>query len=101
MERGVRVNAEPIDGSPEGDELPRPIASGDADQGPCLYFGPGGKRCGRRAIEGGFCALHQPGAKPVAQRAIGARRVIAILAALAALLPWLVDFVRELIRLLR
>ncbi|MGD0955739.1 MAG: hypothetical protein ABR953_02785 [Candidatus Acidiferrales bacterium] len=101
MERGVRVNAVTIGGGPEADELSGPTASGDTDHGPCLYFGPGGKRCNRRAIEGGFCEQHQPGAKPVAQGAIGMRRVVAILAALAALLPWLVDLVRELIRLLR
>jgi hypothetical protein len=101
MERGVRVNAVPIDGDPEGEELSFPAASGGADHGPCLYFGPGGKRCSRRAIEGGFCDQHQPGAKPVAEGAVGLRRVVAILAALAAILPWLVDLVRELIRLLR
>jgi hypothetical protein len=101
MERGVRVNAVPVDEGSEGGELSLPIASEGADYGPCLYFGPGGKRCNRRAIEGGFCPQHQPGAKPIPQGAIGMRRVIAILAALAALLPWLVDFVREIIRLLR
>ncbi|MGD1210763.1 MAG: DUF5763 domain-containing protein [Candidatus Acidiferrales bacterium] len=101
MERGVRVNAVPIGGGPEGDELSRPTAAAGADLGPCLYFGPGGKRCNRRAVEGGFCGQHQPSVKPVAQGAISMRRVVAILAALAALLPWLVDLVRELIRLLR
>jgi hypothetical protein len=30
--------------------------SGGADQGPCLYLGPRGQRCGRRATAGGFCA---------------------------------------------
>ena len=101
MERGVRVNAESIHGDPEVEGLSLPTADGGADQGPCLYFGPGGRRCNRQAIEGGFCEQHQPGAKPVGQGAIGMRRVVAILAALAALLPWLVDLVRELIRFLR
>jgi len=101
MERGESVNAISIRGDGESDDFFRPAASGAADQGPCLYFGPGGKRCDQRAVEGGFCAQHQPGAKPIAQGATGMRRVIAIVAALAALLPWLVDLVRELIRLLR
>lgn len=101
MERGVRVNAESIHGDPEVEGLSLPTVDGGADQGPCLYFGPGGRRCNRHAIEGGFCEQHQPGAKPDAQGAIGMRRVVAILAALAALLPWLVDLVRELIRFLR
>src|ERR1700722_19271843 len=31
-----------------------------ADLGPCLYLGPAGQRCDRRAARDGFCSRHQP-----------------------------------------
>lgn len=105
MERGVRVNAEYLGDYPEGAEeesaaLPAAFAGG-ADYGPCLYLGPSGQRCSRRALEGGFCALHQPGARRPASGTPNTKRIAAIIGALVALLPWLVDLIRELIRALR
>ncbi|MGO9589871.1 MAG: hypothetical protein ACLP3K_07475 [Candidatus Acidiferrales bacterium] len=79
-----------------------PLSSaGSADYGPCLSLGPAGQRCSRRALQGGFCALHQPGARRPAASKPNAKRVAAIIGALVALLPWLGDLIRELIRLLR
>ena len=105
MERDVRVNAEYLEDYPEGTEEERaamPVGpTGSADYGPCLYLGPSGQRCGRRALEGGFCALHQPGAKRLPSGKPSGKRIAAVIGALVALLPWLVDLVRELIRALR
>jgi len=84
------------------------------DQGPCLYFGPQGQRCDRRALVNGFCARHLPAqlgqsAKPDAASyarpgaaALGSRplaRLIAIgIAIFAALWPVVADLLREIIR---
>jgi hypothetical protein len=72
----------------------------DADEGPCLYLGPAGQRCYQRALKGGFCAEHQPGA--TARRGIGKRSkiVAAIVGIAGALWPYIYDFVRELMRIL-
>ena len=88
----------PIDRTDQESEAP---AQGPVDQGPCLYFGPSGERCDRRAMEGGFCTRHQPVAPGVLSSAQVARRGIAILGVLAALWPVLGDLIREIIRLLR
>jgi hypothetical protein len=105
MERGVRVNAEYFEDYPRGaeDELAgAPTAfSANADCGPCLYLGPSGERCDRRALEGGFCSLHQPGATRPASSKQTAKRVGAVVGALAALLPWLTGLIRTLIHLFR
>jgi hypothetical protein len=104
MELGVTVTGLP---NRDQEDMAEPNAalrytpSAGIDYGPCLYLGPAGQRCSRRANEGGFCELHRLGAKPVAGVATNPRRAIAILAALAALLPWLTDLVRELLRFFR
>ena len=76
-----------------------PAISGD--QGPCLYLGPGGQRCNRRATQGGFCARHQPGGSGGLALPQVSRRGIALLGLLAVLWPVLADLLRELIRFLR
>jgi len=104
MELGVKVNAAPVGNAESRDTFPFPENSlpQRIDYGPCLYLGPAGQRCNRRAAEGGFCPQHTPGAKSeMAPGKSGTRRAIAIMAALAALLPWLTDLIRELIRLLK
>ena len=105
MERGVRVNAEylgdhPADAEEVDGAMPEGFAAG-ADYGPCLYLGPSGQRCGRRALEGGFCTLHQPDAKRPGSSPPNTKRIAAVIGALVALLPWLADLIRELIRALR
>jgi hypothetical protein len=76
-----------------------PSGSASDDQGPCLYLGPSGQRCNRRAVEGGFCALHQPGAV-AAKIAKPSKIVAAILGILGALWPFVSDFIREILRFL-
>jgi len=84
-------------------ESPPQTLSATGDQGPCLYLGPSGQRCNRRAVEGGFCARHQPGADRLQGLSIPqiTRRGVALIGLLAVLWPVLADIVRELIRLLR
>ena len=113
IEGSVNVNAgmppgelpdEFPDGSPEGFfEGPPQAISGAGDLGPCLYLGSSGQRCNRRAVEGGFCARHQPGADRLQGLSIPqiTRRGVALIGLLAVLWPVLADIVRELIRLLR
>jgi hypothetical protein len=92
--------------SPPG-QANRPIrvpASGQTggqrgDQGPCLYFGPAGQRCGRRALPGGFCAVHRPGAKAISKPSTKPTKIIAaIIGMVGVLWPYLVDVIREIAR---
>jgi hypothetical protein len=107
MERSVSVNAMPIRENPEefDSDVPAdsaPVAAQNSDQGPCLYLGPAGQRCARRALEGGFCLRHKSGSRESALSSTQIpRRTIAIIALLAALLPFLADLMRELLRLFR
>lgn len=134
MERSETVNAEPVRlqntsifsvrpaadyGAPDAastlqapqpkpQPIPTPIrakvTSQASDQGPCLYLGPAGQRCERRAASGGFCQWHQPGAprvKVVNSAARYEKRLAAIIAILAALWPLLMDFLHALAKLFR
>jgi hypothetical protein len=110
MDRSVSVNvqsdSDPSEfdpGFPPGDLPPdQPDdSSGKSDLGPCLYFGPAGQRCDRRAVEGGFCSRHQPGAIREGLRTQLPRRTLAVVGVLAVLWPVLADLVRELIRFFR
>ncbi len=83
-----------------------------SDQGPCLYFGPQGQRCSRRAVSNGFCASHlpaqlrQPGQPgPTGVAAAGVRqksRIVAVVLFAVAMLqsfwPAISDIIREIIR---
>jgi hypothetical protein len=78
--------------------LNRPIASSGVDQGPCLYLGPSGQRCDRRALEGGYCSSHRPGATSL-PKVTASKRTLAAIAAIAGLLwPVIADVVREIMR---
>lgn len=105
MEPDLRVNAKYFEAHPTRFEVPggggSAAAAPNPDYGPCLYLGPSGERCDLRALEGGFCALHEPGVKRPAINSPATKRIAAVVAALAALLPWLTDLIREIIRLLR
>ena len=69
------------------------------DQGPCLYLGPGGQRCGRPALAGGFCVAHSPQGQGPKDRTANPARFWAAAGAIAALLwPYLEFVVREIIR---
>jgi hypothetical protein len=99
--------ATPDRGFRRGGAQTRTAANTDTDLGPCLYFGPAGERCDRRAVEDGFCARHQQSRAgwtaassslsipQVTKRAVGAAGLIAVL------WPILADLIREIIRLLR
>lgn len=116
MERVVRVNAsrgssgadaalarEIVPREPRRVENPwervRTLPTAVGDQGPCLYLGPGGQRCDRRAVAGGFCARHGKNAGPDAPEVtLSPRKLIAILAAAVALWPILADVIRAILR---
>ena len=75
------------------------IVSKGADQGPCLYLGPRGQRCSRRATNAGFCAIHQPDGVAASGISKPSKKFIASLLAIAAVVwPYLADIVREVIR---
>jgi hypothetical protein len=110
MDRSVSVNvqsdSDPYEFDPgftPGDIPPEVLVepSRNLDLGPCLYLGPAGQRCDRRAVEGGFCSRHQPGAIREALRTQVPRRTLAVIGVLAVLWPVLADLVRELIRFFR
>jgi hypothetical protein len=75
------------------------VVSKSADQGPCLYLGPRGQRCDRRATNAGFCAIHQPDGVATSGISKRSKKLIASLLAIAAVVwPYLADIVREVIR---
>jgi hypothetical protein len=71
------------------------------DLGPCLYLGPSGQRCDRRATKDGFCRRHQPRTSTIAAPFFTPKKFAAFLIALAMLWPELTRFVSALARLLR
>ncbi len=77
------------------------VSSTTADQGPCLYLGPAGQRCSRRATMGGYCSQHQPGATRIGVPAISPKKMAAIGVAIAMLWPEIVKVASALIRLIR
>ena len=102
MERDLSVNGVPdTEDAAGGFNFPSAKPPARTDLGPCLYLGPAGQRCKRLALEGGFCALHQPGSPTPVRSAVSPRRVGVALTILALLWPILADVVRELIRLFR
>jgi hypothetical protein len=105
MERSESVNVvgtgDDLSGFEDAPPVGDPAAAASADQGPCLYFGPAGQRCNRRAVEGGFCARHQPGGSQVLSLPQISRRAVAVIGLLAVLWPVLADLIREILRLLR
>lgn len=75
-------------------------AAAASDQGLCLYLGPAGQRCHRRAVKGGFCALHLPGAAAIKGKLGKPSKIIAAIAGLLGVLwPYIYDFLHELFRL--
>jgi hypothetical protein len=120
MERRVSVNVAAVptvtpDGLPQGwSHSPGPAseardeqteappirgtrANANVDQGPCLYLGPSGQRCGRRAVAGGFCQTHRPD-RPQSAATNPGRFWAAAAAIIGLLWPYLEFVVREIIR---
>ncbi len=75
-----------------------PTGPSRGDLGPCLYFGPRGERCSRRAVRDGFCAVHQPGATPLKSATPAAKIIAAIAALIGMLTPFISDIVRAILR---
>jgi len=78
--------------------LSLPSRDNNVDQGPCLYLGPGGQRCDRRAIEGGYCAKHRPGAISLPKPSFSKKTLAAIIGLAGIFWPYLADLVREFVR---
>jgi Family of unknown function (DUF5763) len=72
-----------------------------SDLGPCLYLGPAGQRCNRRATRDGFCSRHQPDAPTASTPFFTPKKLAAFLIALAMLWPEITRFLSALARLLR
>jgi len=98
-------------GTPNPQTRSRPKVATSGDQGPCLYFGPAGERCDRRALRDGYCSAHLaskpnqlastdatagPAAEKPYQRTI--KVVSALIALLGFLAPLLENVIREFLR---
>lgn len=77
-----------------------PNAAAVSEQGPCLYLGPAGQRCYRRAVKGGFCAQHQPGSAVARKIGKPSKLIAGIAGILGVLWPYIYDFFHALIRLI-
>ena len=86
------------DESADRQTLSLPAPGTNADQGPCLYLGPRGQRCNRRALRDGYCAIHQPGAISLPKAALSKKTLAAIAAIAGVLWPIIADLVREIMR---
>jgi hypothetical protein len=103
MERRVTVNDRiervELEVPPElaqDETADEPLRAGS--HGPCLYLGPKGQRCSRRASEGGYCTTHQAGgASGIAERSYG-RVLTATIAVMLIVWPYISGLVHELIR---
>jgi hypothetical protein len=93
--------SEPFPGNRSEQLPPKPSVANRGDLGPCLYFGPAGQRCDRRATRDGFCQRHQPGASVILAPFFTPKKLAAFLIALAMLWPELTRFLSALARLLR
>jgi hypothetical protein len=99
--------------SRSGSSYPRPIATKPSskvqtDEGPCLYLGPSGQRCDRRATKACFCAAHQPKASNqllpqtiFSSVTITPKKIAAFFIVLAMLWPEIAKALSALIRLFR
>ena len=84
--------------NPSDQPTPKPSVPNRAlpgDLGPCLYFGPAGQRCDRRATRDGFCQRHQPGTPTISAPFLTPKKLAAFLIALAMLWPELTRFLER------
>jgi hypothetical protein len=80
-----------------------PVGAPRGDQGPCLYFGSKGQRCGNAALASGFCAKHSGAGNAVTaeplERRLNRKRLLAAIGTLAAVLgPILMELLKAIIR---
>ena len=97
--RSDRFSVNPPNQLPRKPSAPNRVLPGDL--GPCLYFGPAGQRCDRRATRDGFCQRHQQGMPTISAPFLTPKKLAAFLIALAMLWPELTRFLSALARLLR
>jgi hypothetical protein len=106
MERRVTVN----DGierleleTPEGLEPLEPDdggepAAGEGSYGPCLHFGARGERCARPAVADGYCSKHHPDPGLRTPGRSYTRVLVATVALVMILWPYITELVRDLVR---
>ncbi|MGH9748245.1 MAG: hypothetical protein ACRD59_19285 [Candidatus Acidiferrales bacterium] len=105
-----RWETQPV-GDPGAKDLPTwPWGDGEArateagsktDLGPCLYLGPAGQRCDRRATRDGFCTRHQPGSPAIVEPFLTPKKIAAFFIALAMLWPEIARIAAAILRLFR
>jgi len=80
-----------------------PVSAPRGEQGPCLYLGSKGQRCGNAALASGFCAKHTGAgsaltAEPL-ERTLNRKRLLAAIGTLFAVLwPIISEVVKAIIR---
>lgn len=80
-----------------------PVSAALGEQGPCLYLGSKGQRCGNAALANGFCAKHTGAGNAVTaeplERSLNRKRLLAAIGTLFAVLwPILSELVKAIIR---
>ncbi len=103
MERRVTVNDRIERVELETPEELQPLAespkTGQSQaHGPCLYFGPGGERCARPALAGGYCARHHTDPAFRLPGRSYTRVLTAMVAIILIVWPYVSDLVREVLR---
>jgi len=100
LPQGWWPNLEPSEQDTEGARVGETrVAALGFDHAPCLYFGPNGQRCSKRALATGFCASHRPGPGKAKAGSVRPARLLTAAAAIIGILwPYLDFLVREIIR---
>jgi hypothetical protein len=78
-------------------EAPSARVASDA-MGPCLYLGPQGQRCERAAVDGGYCPRHHSDPELHRPARDYTRVLVATVALVIIVWPYVADLVRDLIR---
>ena len=94
VELEVPEDLEPVEASEEPPKLPDDRSA----YGPCLYLGPAGERCAKAAVEGGYCTKHHPVPARQAPGRSYTRVVVATIALVVIVWPYVIEAVRELSR---
>jgi hypothetical protein len=69
-----------------------------AGHGPCLHLGHQGQRCSRQALAGGYCARHHSDPELRMPGRNYTRVIVATVALVAIVWPYVAEVVRDLIR---
>lgn len=101
MERRVTVNdgIERVElDVPEDLEGAGPGQSTEPGYGTCLYLGAAGERCSRMALQGSYCAQHHTDPELRSEGRNYARVIVASIALIIVVWPYVSDLARELVR---